>query len=63
MTPTLAPDTRQIARVYTIPADLVHLTHWQKIGSDACALAASFEAVRQPDGGITVTIFWPKDTP
>ena len=59
----IADDTRQIARTYAFPASHTRHINWNSIGAEAHELAASFEALRQPDGGITVTIYWPKDTP
>ena len=63
MTPTLAPDTRQIARTYEYGPMLARHINWQSIGDEARTLGASFEAIFKPHGGITVTIYWPTDTP
>jgi hypothetical protein len=59
----LETDTRQIARTYEYGPILARHINWNSIGAEAQALGASFEAILHQHGGITVTIYWPTDTP
>ena len=60
---TTEPERRQVFRVLTFPANLngvnlAQYANWDRIAEQARELGAHWEVRSEPDGTLTVTMFW-----